>query len=238
MTNTENELFAQNQLQLLSSLWSYRVISQLIIVYTAWLIHFVGQSGDPNREQVHLCMPMLSAQRLCESFGIGGSSLIQMPCRGDSESQTCCFIQHMDINFLFPSLRNQKIYLFRPVLLPAFGANEGTYELQSVYFLTISSVRPYVLSTEFAPGTGGGSRKQASYGMMIGAGLNIIRPIFITVLICRLPAQPWQHVSTDVVVLLHHLIRRQQINYSTAPEILYTLGHIHLKSVYRLRVLL
>jgi multidrug efflux pump len=239
MTNTKNELFAQKPVPIaVLTLVVPTVISQLIIVlYSMADTFFVGQSGDPNQvAAVHLCMPMLSLLNgFANLFGIGGSSLISR-CLGAGDSEKAKHAASFSIwTSIFVSFcYGIAIYLFRPVLLPAFGANEGTYEFCSQYiFWTICvGAIPTVLSTEFAHLVRAeGFAKQASYGMMIGAGLNIILdPIFITVLDMQIAGAALATMLSNLTSLayfLHHLIRRQQNTTILLHPKYYTLsGHI------------
>jgi multidrug efflux pump len=222
MTNTENELFEKKPVTAaVLSLVVPTVISQLVtVLYNMADTFFIGQTGDPNQvAAANLCMPMFFLLTgFANLFGIGGSSLISR-CLGIGDREKAKHAAAFSIwTSVFVSFcYGVVIYLIRPVLLQAFGANEGTYEFSSQYlFWTIFiGAIPTVLSAEFAHLIRAeGFSKQASFGMTLGAMLNVILdPIFITTLGMQIAGAALATMLSNLISVayfLHHLIRRRQ----------------------------
>jgi multidrug efflux pump len=222
MTNTENELFAEKPVTTaVLTMVVPTVISQLItVLYNMADTFFIGQTGDPNQvAAANLCMPMfLLLTGFANLFGIGGSSLISR-CLGVGDSEKARHAASFSIwtSIIVSLCYGTAIYILRPVLLPAFGANEGTYAFCSQYiFWTIFiGAVPTVLNAGFAHLIRAeGFSKQASYGMVTGAVLNIILdPIFITVLDMQIAGAALATLLSNLVSVTYfliHLIRRRQ----------------------------
>lgn len=222
MTNTENELFAKKPVTVaVLTLVVPTVISQLItVLYNMADTFFIGQTGDPNQvAAANLCMPMFFLLTgFANLFGIGGASLIAR-CLGAGDGEKARRAASFSIwtSVLVSLCYGVAVYLFRPALLPAFGANEGTYAFcgQYLFWTVCVGAVPTVLSTEFAHLIRAeGFSKQASFGMMLGAVLNIILdPIFITVFDMQIAGAALATMLSNVVSVLyflHHLIRRQR----------------------------
>ncbi|HOJ77037.1 MAG TPA: MATE family efflux transporter [Bacillota bacterium] len=164
------------------------VISQLItVVYNMADTFFIGQLNDPNQvAAASLAMPLLIfLGGIANLFGIGASSLISRSLgAGDREKarKTAAFSIWMTIMVSF--LYGIFLLLFRYALLPAIGANVGTYEYcyQYVFWTVIIGAIPTVLNSEFAHLVRAeGYSRQASFGVILGGVLNIILdPIFIS----------------------------------------------------------
>lgn len=163
------------------------VISQLItVLYNMADTFFIGKTGDPNQvAAANLCMPMfLLLTGIANLFGIGGSSLISR-CLGmddrEKAKQTSVFCVWTSV--LVSLVYGTAVYLFSPVILPAFGADKYTYVFCRRYLLWTVGIGavPTVLNAELAHLVRAeGYSKQASFGMILGAVLNIILdPIFI-----------------------------------------------------------
>lgn len=239
MTSTGNELFEKKPVTIaVLTMVVPTVISQLItVLYNMADTFFIGQTGDPNQvAAANLCMPMFFLLTgFANLFGIGGSSLISR-CLGIGDSKKAKHAASFSIwtSILVSFCYGIVIYLIRPVLLPAFGANEGTYEFCSQYiFWTICiGAVPTVLGTEFAHLIRAeGFSKQASFGMTLGAVLNIILdPIFITVFDMQIAGAALATMLSNlvsVVYFIHHLIRRKQNTVIVLHPKYYTLsGHI------------
>lgn len=239
MTNTENELFAKKPVPVaVLTLVVPTVISQLItVLYNMADTFFIGQTGDPNQvAAANLCMPMfILLTGFANLFGIGGSSLISR-CLGVGNSEKAKHAASFSIwtSIFLSFCYGTAIYLLRPVLLPAFGANEGTYEFCSQYIfwaICIGAI-PTVLNAEFAHLIRAeGYSKQASFGMTMGAMLNIILdPIFIKMLDMQIAGAALATMLSNlasVIYFLQHLIRRQQNTAIILHPKYYTLsGHV------------
>ncbi len=156
------------------------IISQLIsVVYNMADTFFIGQIGDPNQvAAVSLCMPMfIFMTGLANLFGIGGSSLVSR-CLGAKNylkaKQAASFTlwSSLAISFLYGIL----LAAVHPILLPAIGANEGTYGFcsQYIFWTIIIGAVPTIFSQELAHLVRAeGHSGQASFGMAMGGILNI-----------------------------------------------------------------
>lgn len=163
------------------------VISQLItVIYNMADTFFIGQVGDPNQvAAVSLCMPLfIFLTGLANLFGIGGSSLISR-CLGVKDikkaKHTAAFSiwSALTISLIYGLL----IWVLSPLLLPAIGSNEATYDFcrQYIFWTITMGAIPTVLNQALAHLVRSeGFSKQASFGMALGGVLNIILdPIFI-----------------------------------------------------------
>lgn len=164
------------------------VISQLItVVYNMADTFFLGQLNDPDQvAAASLAMPLLIfLTGIANLFGIGGSSLISRSLgagKKEKARSTAAFSIWMAIavSLLYGIL----LVAFRPYILPAVGANAGTYDYCYQYVLwavTIGAI-PTVLNAELAHLVRSeGYSKQASFGVVLGGVLNIVLdPIFIS----------------------------------------------------------
>ena len=163
------------------------VISQMItVIYNMADTFFIGQIGDPNQvAAVSLCMPMfIFLTGLANLFGIGGSSLISRSLgTGDrkkaGQTAVFCIWSSIAVSLCYGIL----LMMVCPILLPAVGANEETYEFcrQYVFWTIAVGAVPTVLNQELAHLVRAeGHSAQASFGMALGGVLNIILdPIFI-----------------------------------------------------------
>jgi len=188
MDDRETELFEKTPVpKAVMSLVVPTVVSQLItVLYNMADTFFIGQTGDPNQvAAANLCMPMFFLLTgIANLFGIGGSSLISR-CLGTGDKEKArqtsvfCVWTSVAVSLIYGIV----IYLLSPVILPAFGANADTYDFCRKYlFWTVAAGSiPTVLNAEFAHLVRAeGYSKEASFGMILGAVLNIILdPIFI-----------------------------------------------------------
>jgi multidrug efflux pump len=215
MISTENELFAKKPVPIaVFTLVVPTVISQLInVLYNMADTFFIGQTGNPNQmAAANLCMPMFFLLTgFANLFGIGGSSLISR-CLGADNREKAKHAAAFSIwtSVLVSLCYGILVYLFRPVLLPAFGANEGTYAFCSQYlFWTVFiGAVPTVLSAQLAHLVRAeGLARQASIGMTIGALLNIILdPIFISVFGMQIAGAALATMLSNVVSLGYFLL--------------------------------
>jgi len=210
----ETELFERTSVsKAVLSLVVPTVISQLItVLYNMADTFFIGQTGDPNQVAAsNLCMPMfLFLSGIANLFGIGGSSLISR-CLGvgDKEKATYtsafCIWTSVTVTLTY----GIGIYLLCPIILPAFGANMDTYEYCRQYLfwtVAIGSI-PTVLNAEFAHLIRSeGYSKQASFGMILGAMLNIILdPIFITILNMQISGAALATMLSNFVAMVYFI---------------------------------
>jgi len=190
------------------------VISQLInVLYNMADTFFIGQTGDPNQvAAANLCMPMFFLLTgIANMFGIGGSSLISRCLgAGDKEKAThtsaFCIWTSAVVSLLYGII----IYLLCPVILPAFGANEGTYDFCRQYIfwtIAIGSI-PTVLNAELAHLVRSeGYSKQASFGMILGAVLNIILdPIFIIPMKMQIAGAALATMISNFVAMVYFIV--------------------------------
>lgn len=163
------------------------VISQLIgVVYNMADTFFIGQLNDPNQvAAASLALPLLIfLTGIANLFGIGGSSLISRSLgAGNREKarKAAAFSIWMAIAISF--FYGIFLLVFRSAILPAIGANAGTYDYCYQYVLWTVAIGaiPTVLNIEFSHLVRSeGYSKQASFGVILGGVLNIVLdPIFI-----------------------------------------------------------
>jgi putative efflux protein, MATE family len=163
------------------------VISQLItVLYNMADTFFIGQTGDPNQvAAANLSMPLfVFLTAIANLFGIGGASLISRSLGAGKRKKaihTAAFSIWTSIAVAL--IYGIFIYLISPIVLPLLGANEGTYHFcrQYIFWTIAIGAVPTVLNSELAHLVRSeGNSKQASFGMTLGAVLNIILdPIFI-----------------------------------------------------------
>ena len=189
MADTHSELFEKAPVtQAVLRLVVPTVISQLItVLYNMADSFFIGQTGDPNQvAAANLCMPpFLFLTGIANLFGIGGSSLISR-CLGAGDKEKAARTSGFSIwaAVALSLIYGAAMYALSPWILPALGANEGTYGFCRQYMfwaVGIGSV-PIVLNAVFAHLVRAeGYSRQASFGMILGAALNIILdPVFIS----------------------------------------------------------
>ena len=166
------------------------VISQLItVVYNVADTFFIGQLGDPRQvAAATLAMPpFILLTGIANLFGIGGASLISRSLGvGDTSKARRVASFSLWTGAAAALLYGLVMLLFRPVILPAIGAGEDTFDyLYQYVFWTISiGAVPTVLSAEMAHLIRAeGYARQASFGIGMGGVLNILLdPLFIFVL--------------------------------------------------------
>lgn len=163
------------------------VISQIItVIYNMADTFFIGQLGNANQvAAAALSLPLfLLTTGMANLFGIGGASLISRSLGvGDTEkarkTSAFCIWTAAAAAFLY----GLAILAFRQMLLPLVGADKDTYGYCSSYLfwtLTVGAV-PTVLNAALAHLVRAeGFSGQASFGVALGGGLNIILdPVFI-----------------------------------------------------------
>ena len=166
------------------------IISQLItVIYNMADTFFIGQLNDPNQvAAVSLCMPIfILLTGIANLFGIGGASLIARSL-GKAEPEKARSAAAFSVwtaagVALFYGLM---LLVFRPVILPLVGANEGTYDFCYRYCfwtVTIGGVPTVMIALLAHLVRAEGYSKQASFGVALGGVLNILLdPIFISAL--------------------------------------------------------
>lgn len=223
MDTKEVELFEKTPVtKAVVSLVVPTVISQLItVLYNMADTFFIGQTGDPNQvAAANLCMPMFFfLTGIANLFGIGGSSLISR-CLGVGNREKAkhasafCIWTSVAVSLLYGFC----IYLLCPAILPAFGVDAETYNFcrQYIFWTVAVGSIPTVLNAEFAHLIRSeGYSKQASFGMILGAVLNIILdPIFITPLKMQIAGAALATMLSNLVAAMYFiiLILRKQDN--------------------------
>jgi len=190
------------------------VISQLItVLYNMADTFFIGQTGDPNQvAAANLCMPVFFLLTgIANMFGIGGSSLISR-CLGVGNKEKAthtsafCIWTSVAVSLLYGVV----IYIMCPAILPAFGANAGTYSFcrQYIFWTIAAGSVPTVLNAELAHLVRSeGYSKQASFGMILGAALNIILdPIFIITLNMQIAGAALATMLSNLAAALYFII--------------------------------
>lgn len=202
------------------------VISQLInVIYNVADTFFIGQIGDPNQvAAVSLCMPVfVFLTGLANLFGIGGASLLSR-CLGAGnyrkakKTSVFCIWSASALALLYGIL----LYAVKAAVLPAIGANAGTYAFCSSYIfwtITLGAV-PTVLNQVLAHLVRAeGHASQASFGLALGGVLNIILDvIFIFPLQMQITGAAAATMLANVLSALYFILlifrKRGSINIS------------------------
>ena len=182
MTQTNTELFERLPIRrAVLTLAVPTVISQLItVVYNVADTFFIGRLGDPAQvAAATLAMPpFVLLTGIANLFGIGGASLVSRSLgTGDANKARQCAAFSLWTGAAVALLYGLAMMLFRPVILPAIGASEETYDMLYHYLfwtVTVGAV-PTVLSVELAHLIRAeGYARQASFGIGMGGVLNIL----------------------------------------------------------------
>ena len=164
-----------------------KIISQEItVIYNIADTFFVGQMNQPDQvAAITVALPLsYFLMALTNLFGVGGSGMVShhLGLGEDAQAKSCaafCIWTSAGISLFYGIL----IFLVRPMLLPAIGADADTYRYAYQYVfwtITIGSVpnvfNPMIANLIRAEGYS----KQASFGVAFGGILNIILdPLFI-----------------------------------------------------------
>lgn len=215
------------------------VISQLItVVYNMADTFFIGQIGNPDQvAAVSLCMPMfIFLTGLANLFGIGGSSLMSRSLgAGNNQDAKRASAFSIWTAVVISLVYGVLLYILKPVLLPAVGADAATYEFCSQYIfwtITVGAV-PTVLNQQLAHLVRAeGHSAKASFGVALGGVLNIILdPIFIFPLGFEIAGAAIATMISNTVATLYFLI--QIFRKRQATDISFNLKHYTFKRVPR-----
>ncbi len=225
MTNKEIDIFENRPvLKSILSLAIPTVISQLItVLYNTADTFFIGQIGDPNQvAAANLCMPFFFfLNAIANLFGIGGASLVSRLLGSqqyEKAKKTSSFtIWSALVCTLFYSI----IILFtKSYILPLLGANNLTQDFSETYVFYVICLGgiPTVFNVTCAHLVRSeGFSKQASFGMILGAVLNIvIDPIFIMVLKMEIMGAAIATLISNVVASLFfivYLLKKKEDTY-------------------------
>jgi multidrug efflux pump len=214
------------------------VISQLItVLYNTADTFFIGQIGDPNQvAAANLCMPVFFLLTgIANLFGIGGASLISRSLgKGDRERATrasvFCIWTSTAVSLLYGII----VYVLCPIALPAFGANADTYGFcrQYIFWTVAVGSVPTVLNVGLAHLVRSeGHSKQASFGMILGAVLNIILdPIFIMALRMQIAGAALATMLSNLVATVYFVIlilkKRGHTVLALSPRLFSTRDHV------------
>lgn len=215
------------------------VISQLItVVYNMADTFFIGQIGNPDQvAAVSLCMPMfIFLTGLANLFGIGGSSLMSRSLgAGNNQDAKRASAFSIWTAVVISLVYGVLLYILKPALLPAVGADAATYEFCSQYIfwtITVGAV-PTVLNQQLAHLVRAeGHSAKASFGVALGGVLNIILdPIFIFPLGLEIAGAAIATMISNTVATLYFLI--QIFRKRQATDISFNLKHYTFKRVPR-----
>ena len=163
------------------------IISQIItVIYNMADTYFIGQMNNPAQvAAATLSMPIfMMLTGFANLFGIGGASFISR-CLGigDKNKAKKCASFSIWGSIIVALVYGLSLYMVRPVMLPALGADTSTYKYCSDYILwtiTIGGI-PTVLSACLSHLVRAeGYSKEASIGIALGGVMNIaLDPVFI-----------------------------------------------------------
>ena len=166
------------------------IISQVItLLYNLADTWFIGQTGDPLKVAAVSLTFMLyfSTNALANLFGVGGGSLIsRLLGKGSPEEARKVSAFSFYGTILVAGTYSLLVYLFMEPLLYLLGASENTLDYAASYTFwvvvvgavpaTLSATMGHLLRSE-------GYAKQASFGLSLGAVMNILLdPLFMFVL--------------------------------------------------------
>lgn len=163
------------------------IISQLITIIYNWAdTFFVGQLNNTNMiASITICHPLfMVTTAIANLFGIGGASAISRAL-GQKQYNKIKKISSFSLyaSILVSILFSLLVFLFKTPLLSILGDTESTssFTKQYLYWVIIFGSLPTVVSSTFAHLIRAtGKAKQASFGISLGAIINIILdPIFI-----------------------------------------------------------
>ncbi len=229
MKTDNTELFTRTPVpRAVLSLVIPTIISQLItVVYNMADTFFIGQLGDPNQvAAASLSLPLfLLTTGMANLFGIGGASLISRSLGVDDKQRA----RNAAAFSLWSAAGLALCYglfiaLFRSRILPAVGANEGTYAFCSKYLfwtVTVGAI-PTVLNATLAHLVRAeGYSAQASFGVALGGVLNIfLDPLFIFPLGLQIEGAAIATMLSNLIATLYFivLILRGNFNLSLNPR--------------------
>lgn len=163
------------------------IISQLITIIYNWAdTFFVGQLNNTNMiASITICHPLfMVTTAIANLFGIGGASAISRAL-GQKEYEKIKKISSYSLytSILVSLIFSLLVFLFKTPLLSILGDTENTnvFTKQYLYWVIILGALPTIISSTLAHLIRAtGKAKQASFGISLGAIINIILdPIFI-----------------------------------------------------------
>ncbi len=175
----------------LASLAIPTIISQLItLIYNLADAYFVGRTGNSYMiAAVSLVYPVFSmTAALANLFGVGGGSLISrlLGSKQEEQAKKVCafsFYSAIAVSIVFSLIG----FVFLNPLLQLLGASSDTitYAREYMLLVVVLGTTPTVLSATMAHLLRSvGFAKQASFGLSMGAVLNIILdPLFMFVIL-------------------------------------------------------
>ena len=190
------------------------VISQIInVVYNIADTYFVARIGDPDQvAAVSVCMPLfIFLTGLANLFGIGGASLIsRLLGAGErdkaSKVSSFCVWTAGSVALTYALVMG----FASKSILPLIGANDATLAFCGSYmFYTIClGAVPTVLNLLMAHLVRSeGYSAQASFGMILGGGLNIILdPVLITALDMQIRGAALATLVSNTVSLVYFAV--------------------------------
>lgn len=188
MQSTYTELFERAPVRrAVMTLAVPTVISQLITVaYNVADTFFIGQLGDPAQvAAATIAMPpFILLTGIANLFGIGGASFVSRSLgTGDTDRARQGAAFSLWGGAAIALLYGLAMMLLRPIILPAIGAGEDTFDYlyQYVFWTITVGALPTVISAEMAHLLRAeGYARQASFGVGMGGALNILLdPLFI-----------------------------------------------------------
>lgn len=165
------------------------IISQLITIIYNWAdTFFVGQLNDTNMiASITICHPLfMVTTAIANLFGIGGASAISRAL-GQKEYNKIKKISSFSLygSIIVALLFSLLVLLFKEPLLFILGdtASTSSFTKQYLFWVIILGALPTIISSTLAHLVRStGKAKQASFGISLGAIINIILdPIFIFV---------------------------------------------------------
>ncbi|MDE5804481.1 MAG: MATE family efflux transporter [Lachnospiraceae bacterium] len=211
------------------------VISQLItVVYNMADTFFIGQLGDSNQvAAASLALPLfLLTTGMANLFGIGGASLVSR-CLGSGDEEKArktsafCIWSAALAAFFYGLI----MLLFKPYILPAVGTDQNTYGFCYQYLfwtITIGAV-PTVLNAALSHLVRAeGYSAQASFGVALGGGLNIILdPVFIYGFKMEIEGAAVATMLSNLIAMLYFIaliLKKRKTLHITFDPRCYTLG--------------
>lgn len=199
------------------------VISQLItVLYNMADTFFIGQMNDPKQvAAATVATPLfVMLTGIANLFGIGGSSLISRYLgQGERQRARNCAVFSIWGAGIAAVIYGVGVMMFRPQILPLFGATYDTYKLCYRYlFWTVTlGGFPTVLSAAMAHLIRAeGYSKQASFGIALGGILNmLLDPIFIFVFRLEIVGAAIATMLSNLFAMGYYFIFLYRIRHNT-----------------------
>ncbi|MCE5344425.1 MAG: MATE family efflux transporter [Eubacteriales bacterium] len=190
------------------------------MIYNMTDTYFIGQTRDPYLVAgISLVMPLFFViQGIGNIFAVGAASLIsrQLGAKMFPEAKRTNAVSFYT-TLILGAVMTLLLLVFRPSLMALIGTSPATYDAANDYFSIISL---FAIPMVMVVALGGqlrseGATVQATIGMAIGLGLNmVLDPIFILTLNMKAAGAAWATIigaSCSVLYYISFYLRKKSI---------------------------